>query len=334
MTGHSKPRWLRALNVIFLVVGVSALAIIIHQLGWDKLESAVRRVGFGFVFILLLHLGDVALDSFILQRCAGTHGASTGYRVFLHASLAGHAINEAVPFNSVGEVTKYNLMREHIPGHAAAAALVVQNLIRFVTMSVFIAMAAPVTLLILEPSRVATIALIITSAVFIIAGSVSLWLLFRGIGELPLTIARKVGFSADRVDRWRNKWGEVAGHWETVAGNGVRLRSAWLASIIARSLALAESALILHYLGVDNLFAMALLTMANYQVVVWATSFIPFQAGTTEGGAYFLYKAVGLSAQLGVVVELIRRTRRAAFIALGVLLLAVKSVRPPRSEES
>ena len=332
-----RRNWLRVLNVIFLIVGVGALAVIIHQVGWDRLGGAVRRIGPGFGLICAIHFVDICLDSFILRLCAGDEGARTPYRVFLHASLAGHAINEGVPFNSVGEITKYNLMREHIPGHSAAAALMVQNLVRFTVMATVIAAAAPTTLLLLQPSPVAAVVLSVTSAAFAIAAVFCLWLLFRGLGELPLRIARRIGVSAKRVDSWRDKWSTVTVHWAGVAANKTRMRSAWIASILARGSGLAETALILYYLGVDNLFAMTLLTTANYQVVVWATSFIPFQVGTTEGGAYFLYKSVGIAAYLGVLVELVRRVRRMVFIAIGVALLAVKAARPsavrPQSSE-
>ncbi len=333
MTDQPKRRrWLRALNVIFLAVGLIALALMVNHVGWERITSGVRRVGIGFALICAIHFADICLDSIILRACAGDDGRDVPYHVFLRASLSGHAINEAVPFNSVGEVTKLNLLREHLPGTTAAAALIVQNLVRFTTMSALIACAAPISLALLDVSRPATIVLIVTSAGFAMAGIISFWLLARGIGEMPLRVARRLGVSEQRVDGWRVTWTRVRTHWANVAASGSYMRTSWLASVCARTSSLCETAVILYLLGVDNLFAMSFLTMANYQVVVWATSFIPFQAGTTEGGAYFLFKSVGAGAAVGVLVELVRRARRLTFIALGVVLLGYKAVTPPSSE--
>jgi|GEM_PF-3485586 len=326
--------WLRALNVASFAVGGLALALLLHKVGVARMRHALAGVGYGFGLICLVHLADIALDSVILRACAAEYGDDTSYWLFLSASLSGHAINEAVPTNSVGEVTKFNLLREHMPGHAAAAALIVQNLVRFIVTAAVIAVAAPVAVLWLEPTHTTTLLLAVASVGFAAAGGGCVWLLLRGIGDGPLRLARKLGLSAERVDRWRTTWAEATEHWNRVTANRRRMRTAWLASVAARVSNVVQSGLILHFLGVSNVVALAILTAANYQVVVWATSFVPFQLGTTEGGAYFLYRGVGASAQLGVIVELVRRARRLVFIALGVALLAVKTLTPPRSEGS
>ena len=86
--------------------------------------------------------------------------------------------------------------------------------------------------------------------------------------------------------------------------------------------------------GINMFFGWALtiggfLSLAGSQAISWALFFVPFQAGSAEGGAYAIFEAAGLSSAAAVVSELARKLRRLVFIALGVALLGLTAVRRP-----
>jgi hypothetical protein len=82
-----------------------------------------------------------------------------------------------------------------------------------------------------------------------------------------------------------------------------------------------EAGLILYFLGGDNIVAGAFLSLASYQLSGWLLSFVPMAAGSAEGSAFILFSAIGLSPQLGVMVEIGRKIRKVVFICLGISVL-------------
>ena len=91
-----------------------------------------------------------------------------------------------------------------------------------------------------------------------------------------------------------------------------------------------ETALILYFLGGERIIAAAVLSLGSSQMVGWLFSFVPMGAGTAEGGAYVVFRAAGLSPDLGVLVEIGRKLRRIVFITLGVLVLGWDAFRTQR----
>lgn len=313
--------WTRRLNGVFLFVGAIVLGWTLYTVGLHELGDALLKLGWGFLLLCVAHLVALALDAETLRACAGKDYKLLPYWHVLHASLAGHAINEATPLSKLGEVTKFTLLSERVSSSRAAAALIVQNIVMFVTSCMFLVVAAVMTVIMLDPNQAMTTLLLIVAGVFILIGAATLIFMYRGPGELPFRLARRLGFKKKRVERWRETWKKVEANWNEVARDRRNMYIAWITQLLSRIVDVSETVVILAFLGSDNIVALAVLTRASTQIVTWLTSFIPMQAGTAEGSAYLLYKSIGSSANLGVMVEFIRRIRRLVFIGLGVALL-------------
>ena len=117
---------MRKLQLVFLLVGLGALAWMVYRLGPEILLDGILAIGFGFIFTCSAHLGALLLDSVTLRACAGRDDAPP-YLHFARASIAGHGINESTPFGKLGEITKYTLLREKLPAERAAGALWVRR---------------------------------------------------------------------------------------------------------------------------------------------------------------------------------------------------------------
>jgi uncharacterized membrane protein YbhN (UPF0104 family) len=315
------PRWVRRLNIGFLLCGVLALAWLIYALGLDRLADGLTRLGWGFALSTGAFTCGILLDGVTMRACAGPRGHELPYWHFARASFAGHAINQATPLGSLGEVTKVTILSEKVPPARATATLIVLNIVMFVVNCGLIALGPVVAVLVLDPGPTVTLVLVLGAMVFFIAGAVALVFLRRGPGDVPFRVALRLGVGPERVGRWRARWHAVESDWLEASGDRRQMAVAWVSGVLSRTAAAVEAMIILHFLGAEQIVAVGLLSLAGYQLVNWLTAFVPMQAGTSEGGAYVLFAAVGLSPVLGVLLELVRRIRRLVFICAGVAVL-------------
>ena len=331
---------MRKLQLLLLVIGLAALTWTVIAVGPGRLADGVVAIGWGLILTSGAHFTGLSLDAVTLRATAGAAGRQVPYRHYLRTSLAGHAINEATPFGKAGELTKYALLSERMPGERAAAALVAQNIVMFVVNCGLIAAGAPLALVVFDVVPGARPAFALTGAAFAVAGAVAVVLLHRGVGSWPLSLARRLGvprwrlgrrrIGAERLDRWQTTWSEVQDIWREAARDRRAQAVAWVSAVASRSANLVETGLILHFLGGRQLAAAAVVSLASSQLVGWLFSFMPMGAGTAEGGSYVVFRAVGLSPALGVLVEIGRRLRRLVFIGVGVAVLGQSEFRHAR----
>ncbi|HUH04713.1 MAG TPA: lysylphosphatidylglycerol synthase transmembrane domain-containing protein [Kofleriaceae bacterium] len=318
---------LRRINAILLVLGLGGLAWMVHAIGPGTIADGMAQVGAGFALVCGFHLLAILGDSLTLRASTGHLARTVAYSVFARASLVGHGINQATPLGKVGELTKLTLLAEHMSGERATAALIVQNLVMFVVNCGLIATGTLVVWLAFEVEPRAMIAFAGVAAVFLVLGAGAVLLMWRGLGDAPFRVARWVRVSAARIERWQGRWQEVEGAWRETSANPGAMRLAFGSSIASKLFDFGEAYVILSALGVEPALAAAVASVANYQVVVWVTPFVPLQAGTAEGGAFVLFGLLGLPPQAGVLLELIRKARRLVFIALAIALLGWHTAR-------
>jgi uncharacterized membrane protein YbhN (UPF0104 family) len=315
------PRWVRRLNIGFLICGVIALVWMVYALGVDHLVEGLGQLGWGFALSTAVFTCGILLDGVTMQACAGPAARDLRYWQFARASFAGHAINQATPLGSLGEVTKVTILSERIPASRATATLIVLNIVMFVVNCGLITVGPLVAVAFLDPGPRITLLLVLAAVIFFCAGVAALVFLYRGPGEVPFRIALALRVSPERVGRWRARWHEVEENWLEASQDRRQMAVAWVSGVLSRTAAAVEAMIILFFLGADQVVAIGILSLAGYQLVVWLTAFVPMQAGTTEGGTYVLFAAVGLSPVLGVLLELVRRIRRLLFIVFGVAVL-------------
>jgi hypothetical protein len=325
---------LRKLQALFLLVGLGALAWMVYRLGPGTLLDGMLAIGWGFALTCSAHLGALLLDSVTLRACAGRDDVPP-FLYFARASIAGHGINESTPFGKLGEITKYSLLRQKLPADRAAGALVAQNICMFVVNCGLIALGAPIAFFVFDTRGPAAAMFWVASGVFLVAGGVGLMILHLGLGRWPFLLLRNAGLgrfrpSKARVDKWRTGWRKVEKAWQATADDKKAREAAWLSAIGSRMCNVLETALILYFLGGERIIAAAVLSLGSSQLVGWLFSFVPMGAGTAEGGAYVVFRAAGLSPDLGVLVEIGRKLRRVVFIALGVAVLGWDTFRSQR----
>jgi Lysylphosphatidylglycerol synthase TM region len=311
-----------------LVVGVAALVWMVFHVGPDTLLAGMKAVGWGFVLTCGAHLTGLMLDSVVLRACAGAPGRKVPFLHFARTSVAGHAVNEATPFGKVGEVVKYALLDERLRKADSAGALVAANIASFVVNCCLIASVAPVAVLALDAKPLVEIGFAVVGVGFLGAAAVGLVILRRGLGGWPFAVLRRVGvgrfrLSKKRLERWQRSWSKVEKAWKEATTEPGAMVTIWVGTVLSRLANVLEAGLLLYFLGIesDMIVAGAFLNLAGYQFTAWVFTFVPLQAGSAEGAAFLLFRAVGLPPQIGVMVEIGRKVRRLVFICLGVVVL-------------
>ena len=64
------PRWVRRLNIGFLVCGVIALAWLVYTLGIDRMLDGLSRLGWGFALSTAAFTCGILLDGVTMRACA------------------------------------------------------------------------------------------------------------------------------------------------------------------------------------------------------------------------------------------------------------------------
>jgi hypothetical protein len=134
-----------------------------------------------------------------------------------------------------------------------------------------------------------------------------------GIGRFRL--------SKKRVDGWQKGWRKVEKSWRAASEQRGARFVIFASMALGRLCNVVEAGLILYFLGGDQIVAGAFISLASYQLSGWVLSFVPMAAGSAEGSAFVIFSAVGLSPQLGVMVEIGRKIRKVVFICLGISVL-------------
>ena len=329
---------MRKLKLALLVAGVGALVWMVFHLGPGVLLAGMMAVGWGFLPSCGAHLCGLLLDSVALRACAGKPGRKVRYLEYARISVAGHGVNEASPFGKVGEVVKYTLLDERLEAADSAGALVAQNIASFVVNCGLVALAAPVAFLFLEADGIIAILFGVVGVVFLCAGAIGLTILRRGVGSWPFRALRKIGIGRFRVpkrriERWQKSWTKVEKAWTEATEVRGAMLTIWVSCVLSRLANVGETALLLYFLGGDRVIAAAFLNLAGSVFTGWVLGFVPMQAGTAEGSAYIVFRAVGLSPELGVLVEICRKLRRVVFIFVGVSVLGWETFRSFMSGE-
>lgn len=318
---------MRRWNLLFLGIGLLLLALLVMSIGPCGLMAKLYRMGWGFLAMCVVHVGVLLADALVLALCTKTPLCLRWALSCLRASVAGHAINSATPLGQIGDLTKFTLLSETAPKEAVAAALILQNVLSFLVNSMTIVLLPPLALGALSPTPALWQVAYLTSIAFALVLAAGLCVVYRGPGELPFRLLGRLGLSPARVEHARAAWQRVEALCRQCARDRLRMSLAGLATVCSVALSGVEIAVILAATGAPVSAPLIALTLGMTQIVMWLTSFVPLQAGSAEGGAYLLFREIGISPQSGVLLELCKKARRIVFLGLGVAVLGMATFR-------
>lgn len=327
----------RRLHAAFLVVGLGLLILLFSELDADAVADRLLEVGWLFAPAFAAYVLGLALTTMAWSETL--EDGQVGFGSLFAYLWAGHAVNQVTPTATFGEVLKGSLLAGKVDSEEMVASLVIHNFLTFAVTSLFTMTGPLVALVVLDlPAGVlwglAGAASVIGLALLIfyllvrrgLAGRVAA--LLNWLPFVKLADPEKFEARAAEIDR------RVRSFRKREPGSFLR---AILYLLSVRLLQVLELWCYLLALLPDRsaawLLVLALVSQTAMRLVAWATSFVPFQIGTQEGGQTLFYELLGLNPLTGFALALLRRIRRVLGISIGWIIALVLHVRRRRREE-
>ncbi len=341
----------RRLQLVAFAAGAVFLAYLVAVTGPATIARDLARTGWTFGPIVLVWAGVYVCNTLAwtaLQRgtaAVATHepapdDAGVDPRGALSVPLprafaitvSAFAINYVTPFVSLGgEPFKGAAAARWVGARRAAASVVGFRIVHSLGQFVFWALTVPVAWAVL-PANHTVRALLVAAGLVLIPASLGGLVLMRArlfgraldalarLGRVRLLGAVGRRLSAALEPR-RPALAAVDAELAAVARQPAALATALAAEIASRFLSAYEFVLVARVAGVPFDYADAVVAAGVSQVFMNLLFFVPFEAGTREGGLFLVARLLGLSPAVGVYAALVTRLREFVWIGIGLLLI-------------
>ena len=310
---------MKVLRAVLLLVGLGLLVLLVIENDPAAIMDSVRRLSWRILVILVLPMSLVmALDAL------GWHYAFLRDRVpfgpLLATRLAGEAFNIVTPTAALGgEVVKAWLLRDRVPLEESVPSVIIAKTTITIAQGIFLLLGVALAVATLAGSRL-LLAMEWLVALEVIALALFIVMQTRGL----------VGWSARLLDRLgirRMSGSSTAARVDAALADFYRREPRRLALSIlfhlgAWLLGIAETWLILWFLGIPVSWTTATVIEAFGTGIRFATFLIPGSLGAQEGGYVVTFVALGLRGADGVTFGLVRRFRELVWVGIGLLLFA------------
>jgi len=340
----SRPTWARWVTRISLGIGLVALALTIYRTGLSTIGTYFKRIGWWWFAVVALEIAITSLDAIAIRAFLSPEQNKVKLRAALLSQLAGRSVNAVTPSGNLGEAVKVSVLTDHVSESRAVATILLYNVVSFTVELLTVALAAPfMVLLIPMPSSLR--ALMLGTGVVCLVLAIGLYMLVKGgVLASAARLAKRIRvpgvalvrkkiwkietpskylLSQERYERWLDALQGVD-HKMQVA-EGARVRDRWLgiaAVVLSRASSMSLSLLILHAVGesITGGF-IAAYTVGGF-VIYMMSSLVPMGLGISEGGNWWLFRALGENPARGVTLVFARRATLVVYAGIGLILVA------------
>jgi putative membrane protein len=314
---------LRIAERVLLVAGLVLLAFLIHELGAASVIDNLRLVGWGIVPIVLQELGSYVANTAGWWAAFPSPRPDIPFRRLLAARMSGDAVNYVTPTATLGgEFVRTRFLRGQAPATAIVASVTVAKLSQTIGQIAFVICGLAI-ILDETPLPDAIHYGLLAGLVAVSAGAIALLVVQRrGMFAPALRLVQRVGLSArapELMRRLQHLDEEIAS--VHVNGNGSFALSV-AGFFIGWCIGVVEIYLILWFLDVPVSVHRALTIEVLSVAIDGMLFFVPFKAGTQEGGKVLIFTLLGLDPAKGLAVGILRRIRELTWAVIGLLLLS------------
>ena len=321
---------MKRLHGIFLLIGLGLLGYLIYRIGPGTLLEQLLDAGWGFGAVVLTALASIVVMGVGWKILLDQGDSKAGLVELVGASIVGAAINFLTPGSMGGEPVKASLLGEKVPSEELVSTVLLHNLLYWLSNLLLIVLGFFLALATLDlPLR---LTLVLGGATLLVAVPVLLgaWIIHRGSAEGFLRLIGRFGIKPKNIDHLMDKARQadkLVRKFRTEHPGPFWWAFVWV--FVGRALSVLEVWVILLVMGHQVSLPTAFLVQATSLIVYVAFAFIPSQLGANEGASFMLFPFLGLSASVGVAMEVIRRLRVVALVLLGLALLALFALRRP-----
>ena len=340
----SRPTWARWVTRISLAVALVALVWTIHSTGVATIGRYFKRIGWWWFAVVALEIVITSLDAVAIRAFLSPEQAKVRFRSALLSQLAGRSVNAVTPSGNLGEAVKVSVLTEHVSQSRAVATILLYNVASFTVELGMVAVAVPfVVLLVPMPASLRWIMIVSGGVCLVLA--VGLYALsHRGVLSSVARLAKRIHvpglarlrekiwktasashylLSEARYERWHGALTGVDDKMRLSAGARSRDRRLGIAAVVmSRGTSMTLSLLILNAVGEPiTLGFIAAYTVGGF-IIYMLSSLVPMGLGISEGGNWWLFRALGENPARGVTLVVARRVTLVMYAAIGLILVA------------
>ncbi len=330
-----KKSALNAFQIASFVAGVTLFVYLIKQTGLTTLTQYVAMMGWGALLILGLSAvrNCARAGSWYFSIEPGQRGVS--FWPLMNVMLAGEAIKYLTATGPlVSEPAKAAMVRKNVPLLQGFSSVVVENLIYYLTVFIFMFASLPALAWLAEvPGDLKLAGYILMSAIafsILITWAAIRWrwyVLARALEQLARLTARRrseVPAEPRRIDSIATQVRSVEENlytfYEHRRGAFYLIFSLNMASHLIN---VVEVCLILALMKLPATMLNGFVIEAVTKVINLIFFFVPTRAGVYESGNALLLQALGMSAAAGVALAIIRKLRAFVWVAYGLGVIGV-----------
>src|SRR3989440_5033144 len=311
------------IGIIFTLGGVVLFAYFVKQAGVSQIVDGIRRLGAGFILILIISAVRHVVRSIAWMMCVEAPHRLR-FRDALRARLMGDAIGNILPFASffISEPAKPALIRDRIPLMAGFSAMVIENIFYSLSVVVFVLSGMLALLFSFTLPKGLRLASIITVAVIAVMVALGVALVRRQAKFISgaTTFLHRRGLNQKWIEKSRAVEDRVYGFYRS---SGSRFLPILLLEACFHLAGVIEIYVTLYFISPQQpptLFTAFILESVN-RVITMAFKFIPLRMGVDEAGTGRVSKILQFTEAAGVTLAIIRKARDLFWACVGVALL-------------
>lgn len=324
----------KLIKPLFLVLGLALFAWVMWQVDMASVTHLVLAMGPGFVVVISI-FGLVSWCDALSWKYALKPEETRGIRAWeiWRIRTIGESFNAITPFGTLGgEPVKAQLLKDQ-HGLSFKQGLASQVVARTTILIALILFMIPGTFLLggaeNVPANFKTVGLV-GLAVFSIL--ILLFLAFQVTGSLGKIVSGMTSFLGDRAPRtFLNQLTALDQMMSAYYRQHPRhFMLSVLFGFLGWMMELTELYWVLYFLGKPLGWMDIWIIEALVQGIRVGSFFIPLNLGALEGGLVIIFKSMGLGADYGLAVSLVRRIRELTWVALGLILGWAIAFKPSR----
>ncbi len=267
-----------------------------------------------------------------------------GFRSALLSQLAGRSVNAVTPGGNLGEAVKVSVLTEHVSQSRAVATILFYNVVSFTVELGMVAVAVPFVVL-LVPMPMSLRWIMIVAGVVCLALSLGTYaLVHRGVLSSVARLAKRIRvpglawlrrkiwktpepsrylLSEARYVQWLDALTAVDDKMRLSAGARARDRRLGIVAVVlSRGTSMTLSLMILNAVGEPiTLGFVAAYTVGGF-IIYMLSTLVPMGLGVSEGGNFWLFRALGENPARGVTLVVARRVTLVMYAGIGLVLVA------------
>jgi len=312
--GRKAHRWLTA---AVLLLGTGMFLYLLWSFGPMRVWTLVSGFGWGFAALLPFQIFDHMLNATGWKLAFAPEDAPKAkFWDLVRVRIAGDGVNYLTPSGNIaGEFVRPGMLRSALPHEVKVSSVVVAKATQAVGQSLFVLFG---------------LIYILNARVYTFRAGQAGWAA-AGMSVILFGVALCVGMFAAKPPAWiKRRFPAVIEATEPVrrsmrdylAKHPLRLAGSTLFFMLGYSWGAAEIWLICRFLGFPIAPETALCVEFLSNLVDAFAFMVPAKIGTQEGGKAVIFKGLGLGADVGFTVGLIRHVRELIWAGVGFAMFA------------